>query len=92
MAKLTMHDSALQSQPTHSVALGNGLRVGFLGIFHAEIVRERLMREFDLDLIATAPSVTYQIETTAGKMVEIHSPAEMPDPSRIKKFSSQLLI
>ena len=86
MAKLTMHDSALQSQPTHSVALGNGLRVGFLGIFHAEIVRERLMREFDLDLIATAPSVTYQIETTAGKMLEIHSPAEMPDPSRIKKI------
>lgn len=84
MAKLTMHDSALQYQATHSVALGNGLRVGFLGIFHAEIVRERLMREFDLDLIATAPSVTYQILTTNNQTIEIHSPAEMPDPSRIK--------
>lgn len=84
MAKLAMHDSALQYQGTHSIALGNGLRVGFLGIFHAEIVRERLMREFDLDLIATAPSVTYQILTTNGKTTEIHSPAEMPDPSRIK--------
>ncbi len=84
MAKLTMHDSALQYQATHSIALGNGLRVGFLGIFHAEIVRERLMREFDLDLIATAPSVTYQILTTNNKTLEIHSPAEMPDPSRIK--------
>lgn len=84
MAKLTMHDSALQYQSTHSIALGNGLRVGFLGIFHAEIVRERLMREFDLDLIATAPSVTYQILNTNGETTEIHSPAEMPDPSRIK--------
>ncbi len=86
MAKLTMHDSALQSQSTHSIALGNGLRVGFLGIFHAEIVRERLMREFDLDLIATAPSVTYQILTTSDKIIEIHSPAEMPDLSRVKKI------
>lgn len=84
MAKLTMHDSALQYQGTHSIALGNGLRVGFLGIFHAEIVRERLMREFDLNLIATAPSVTYHILTTGGKTIEIHSPAEMPDMSRVK--------
>ncbi len=86
MAKLTMHDSALQYQGTHSIALGNGLRVGFLGIFHAEIVRERLMREFDLNLIATAPSVTYHILTTNEKTIEIHSPAEMPDLSRVKKI------
>ncbi len=86
MAKLTMHDSALQYQGTHSIALGNGLRVGFLGIFHAEIVRERLMREFGLNLIATAPSVTYQIVTTNEKTIEIHSPAEMPDQSRVKKI------
>jgi GTP-binding protein LepA len=84
MGKLVMHDSALRYQATHSVALGNGLRVGFLGIFHAEIVRERLMREFDLELIATAPSVTYQIEKTSGIIEEIHSPSEMPDPSHIK--------
>lgn len=86
MAKLTMHDSALQYQSTHSIALGNGLRVGFLGIFHAEIVRERLMREFDLNLIATAPSVTYHILTTNEKTIEIHSPAEMPDLSRVRKI------
>lgn len=86
MAKLTMHDSALQYQGTHSIALGNGLRVGFLGIFHAEIVRERLTREFDLNLIATAPSVTYHVLTTNGKTIEIHSPAEMPDLSRVKNI------
>jgi GTP-binding protein LepA len=84
MAKLTLHDSALQHKPTHSVALGNGLRVGFLGIFHAEIVRERLTREFDLNLIATAPSVSYQITYRQGKTMVINSPAEFPDPSQIQ--------
>lgn len=86
MAKLVMHDSALRYQPTHSIALGNGLRVGFLGIFHAEIVRERLMREFDLSLIATAPSVTYHIVKTNGAEIEIHSPSELPDPSQIREI------
>lgn len=85
MAKLRMHDSALQYQATHSVALGNGLRVGFLGIFHAEIVRERLTREFGLDLIATAPSVTYRIILTNQEEVWIHNPSQMPDPSRVKQ-------
>ncbi|KKU18218.1 MAG: Elongation factor 4 [Candidatus Pacebacteria bacterium GW2011_GWA1_46_10] len=84
MAKLTLHDSALQSKPTHSAALGNGLRVGFLGIFHAEIVRERLTREFDLDLIATAPSVSYQIVNKQSKTFTVNSPAEFPDPSSIE--------
>lgn len=84
MAKLRLNDSALTYVPTHSLALGNGLRVGFLGIFHAEIVRERLNREFNLDLIATAPSVTYQIEKTNGETIVIHNPAEMPDPSTIR--------
>ena len=82
--KLSLHDSALQSKPTHSIALGNGLRVGFLGIFHAEIVRERLSREFDLDLIATAPSVSYKIETRNKETLIINSPAEFPDPSLIQ--------
>lgn len=82
--KLALHDSALQSKPTHSIALGNGLRVGFLGIFHAEIVRERLSREFDLDLIATAPSVSYKIETRNNETLIINSPAEFPDPSLIQ--------
>lgn len=86
MEKLTLHDSALNYQATHSVALGNGLRVGFLGIFHAEIVRERLRREFDLDLIATAPSVTYQVIKSNNESVEIHNPSELPDPSQIQEI------
>jgi len=86
MSKLRLHDSALSYQATHSVALGNGLRVGFLGIFHAEIVRERLKREFNLDLIATAPSVTYQIIKTNDELIEIHNPSELPDPSQIQEI------
>lgn len=87
MAKLSLHDAALKHSSTHSVALGNGLRVGFLGILHAEIVLERLQREFDLDLIATAPSVTYQVTLTNGEVQMIHTPAEMPDPSQIKEIA-----
>ena len=90
MAKLTLHDSALNYQATHSVALGNGLRVGFLGIFHAEIVRERLKREFDLNLIATAPSVTYQIVKSNNEISEIHNPSELPDPSQIQKIKEPI--
>lgn len=86
MAKLALHDAALQYAGTHSVALGNGLRVGFLGILHAEIVLERLEREFDMDLIATAPSVTYEMVLTDGQEMLVHTPAEMPDPSRIKEI------
>ncbi|HEX9817598.1 MAG TPA: translation elongation factor 4 [Patescibacteria group bacterium] len=90
MAKLTLHDSALQHKPTHSIALGNGLRVGFLGIFHAEIVRERLEREFDLNLIATAPSVSYQITNKQGKTETINTPAEFPDPSQIETIQEPM--
>lgn len=87
MDKLALHDSSLQYQGTHSQALGNGLRVGFLGILHGEIIRERLEREFDLDLIATAPSVIYEITQTNGRVMKIHSPSEMPDQSLIKKIA-----
>jgi GTP-binding protein LepA len=83
---LQLHDSALQDQTTNSVALGNGLRVGFLGIFHAEIVRERLSREFDLELISTAPSITYQIVMDNQENLLIHNPAELPEISRIKEI------
>ncbi|MDQ3008617.1 MAG: translation elongation factor 4 [bacterium] len=85
MEKLTLHDSALQHAGTHSQALGNGLRVGFLGILHAEIVLERLEREFNLELIATAPSVTYKVITTKNEEVLVRTPADMPDPSQIKE-------
>ena len=84
MEKLALHDSSLVYAGTHSTALGNGLRVGFLGILHAEIVLERLKREFALDMIATAPTVTYRIVDNNGVEKEIHTPAEMPDPTYIK--------
>ncbi len=90
MEKLALHDSSLQYQGTHSLALGNGLRVGFLGILHAEIIRERLKREFSLDLIATAPSVIYQVKTTNGEKFEAHSPSEMPDPSLIESIAEPI--
>lgn len=86
MGKLALHDAALRYSSTHSPALGNGLRVGFLGILHAEIVRERLEREFDLELISTSPSVTYNITLTSGLTKEIKTPADMPDPAQIKEI------
>jgi GTP-binding protein LepA len=82
--KLSLHDAALQWGGTHSPALGNGLRMGFLGILHAEIVLERLKQEFDLNLIATAPSVTYHVTLNTGENQVVNTPADMPDPSQIK--------
>lgn len=90
VAKLAMHDAALQYSSTHSTALGNGLRMGFLGILHAEIVLERLRREFDMELIATAPTVPYQVTLTNGEVSIIHTPAEMPDPSQIKMIEEPI--
>ena len=86
MGKLALHDAALQYQATHSNALGNGLRVGFLGILHAEIVQERLEREFDLDLIATSPTVPYEIVLSTGEVIMVHNPAELPDPGTIRQY------
>lgn len=86
MSKLVLRDAALQYIGTHSEALGSGLRVGFLGILHAEIVLERLSREFNLELIATSPSVPYQVIMRTGEELEIHSPAQLPDPSQILKI------
>ncbi len=90
MSKLALHDAALRYSSTHSPALGNGLRVGFLGILHAEIVRERLEREFDLELIATSPSVTYHVTTQQDEVLDIKTPADMPDPSQIKEISEPI--
>jgi GTP-binding protein LepA len=84
--KLKLHDAALNFTSTHSQALGNGLRVGFLGIFHAEIVRERLSREFNLDLIATAPTVKYKVVTKNDQELTIETPADLPDPNQIKQI------
>lgn len=86
VAKLALHDSSLVATGVHSPALGNGLRIGFLGLLHAEVVQEWLKREFNLDLIVTTPTVTYRIEMTNGETKEIYAPAEMPDPSLIKQM------
>lgn len=92
MGKLALHDAALQYQSTHSHALGNGLRVGFLGILHATIVQERLENEYNLELIATSPSVRYRIQMRTGEEVEIHTPVEYPDPSGINKVLEPITI
>ena len=83
MGKLRLNDASFEFEMETSAALGFGFRCGFLGLLHLEIIRERLEREFDLDLITTAPSVIYHIHLTDGSMVEMHNPADMPDPVRI---------
>ncbi|MDQ5951140.1 MAG: GTP-binding protein LepA, partial [Patescibacteria group bacterium] len=90
MAKLLLRDAALQYIGTYSQALGSGLRVGFLGILHAEIVLERLQREFNLELIATAPSVVYKVTKTNGEVLEVNTPGDMPDPSEIRQVEEPL--
>ena len=86
LARLRLNDSSFQYEPETSAALGFGFRCGFLGLLHLEIVQERLSREFDLELITTAPSVVYRVHTNDGDMEEIHNPADMPDPVRIRKI------
>ena len=90
MGKLALHDAAIQYQPTHSTALGNGLRIGFLGILHADVVQERLEDEYDLELIATSPSVPYKIHLTTGEITMIHNPSELPDPSMIAQYDEPM--
>jgi GTP-binding protein LepA len=83
LAKLALNDSSFQYEPETSAALGFGFRCGFLGLLHLEIVQERLTREFDLDLITTAPSVVYRVHLTNGRTLELHNPSDMPDPVKI---------
>lgn len=84
--KLKLNDSSLSYEPETSVALGFGFRVGFLGMLHMEVIKERLEREFDLDLIATAPSVVYNVYLTNGDTVEVQNPSELPHISRIERI------
>jgi GTP-binding protein LepA len=86
IGKLRLNDASFTSEMETSAALGFGFRCGFLGLLHLEIIQERLTREFDLDLIATAPSVIYQISLTDGTEIELHNPADMPDPARIAEI------
>ena len=86
LEKLQLNDAALVFEPETSQALQFGFRCGFLGLFHMEIVQERLEREYALDLIATAPSVAYQVVTQGGEIVEVASPADLPDPSTIEEI------
>ncbi|SUP59597.1 Elongation factor 4 [Weissella viridescens] len=86
LEKLQLNDASLEFKPETSQALGFGFRTGFLGLLHMDVIQERLEREFDLDLITTAPSVTYHAYKTDGEMVEVSNPAEMPDAAEIKSI------
>lgn len=84
LAKLKLNDASIDYQNENSAALGLGFRCGFLGLLHMEIIQERLGREFDLDLITTAPSVAYKVHLTNGNTITLHNPADMPEPTLIK--------
>jgi GTP-binding protein LepA len=91
LEKLRLNDSSFSFEPENSAALGFGFRCGFLGLLHLEIVQERLEREFNIDLITTAPGVRYRITTTAGEIYEIDSPQKFPDPSSIKTVEEPII-
>jgi GTP-binding protein LepA len=86
LERLALNDAALSYEPETSQALGFGFRCGFLGLLHMDIVRERLEREYDLELLATTPNVRYEVELTNGEVLDVHSPVEMPDPGQIAQI------
>lgn len=86
LERLALNDAALSYEPETSKALGFGFRCGFLGLLHMDIVRERLEREYDLELLATTPNVRYEVRLTDGETVDVHSPVEMPDPGSIAEI------
>jgi GTP-binding protein LepA len=91
LQKLKLNDAALHFEPETSQALGFGFRCGFLGMLHMEIVQERLEREYDLDLITTAPTVIYEVEKTDGEVVMVDNPADLPEPSRIQEIREPII-
>ena len=91
LEKLSLNDPALAWEPEKSHALGFGFRVGFLGLLHMEVIKERLEREFGLDLLATAPSVEYHVYRQGGEMISLHSPQEMPDSGEIDRIEEPYL-
>ncbi len=92
LSKLKLNDAALFYEPEVSQALGFGFRCGFLGMLHMEIIQERLEREYELDLITTAPTVIYQVLTTKGEIIEIDNPADLPDRSTIEEIREPIII
>jgi GTP-binding protein LepA len=91
LEKLRLNDSAFNFEPENSAALGFGFRCGFLGLLHLEIVQERLEREFQIDLITTAPGVRYRVTTTDGTVLEINNPQKFPEPSMIEKTDEPII-
>ncbi|HSI23447.1 MAG TPA: translation elongation factor 4 [Methylophilaceae bacterium] len=91
LEKLRLNDASLQFEPEVSQALGFGFRCGFLGLLHMEIVQERLEREYDMDLITTAPTVVYEIVTKAGEVVLVENPSKLPEPSRIEEIREPII-
>ena len=91
LEKLTLNDAALTWEPETSDALGFGFRCGFLGLLHMDIVRERLEREYDLNLLTTMPSVGFEVELTNGEVVEVHNPSDMPDTARVSEIREPMI-
>jgi len=92
LQKLRLNDSALQYEPGNSSALGFGFRIGFLGLLHMEIVQERLEREYNLNLITTAPSVVYEVLTTSGEVVKIDNPSDLPEPGSLEEVREPIIV
>ena len=91
LEKLRLNDSAFNFEPENSAALGFGFRCGFLGLLHLEIVQERLEREFEINLITTAPGVRYRVTRTDGEVIEVENPTKFPDPSFIEKIEEPII-
>ena len=91
LEKLRLNDSAFNFEPEHSAALGFGFRCGFLGLLHLEIIQERLEREFEIDLITTAPGVRYRVTSTGGEILEIDNPQKFPEPSSIQHIEEPII-
>ncbi len=91
LEKLRLNDSAFNFEPENSVALGFGFRCGFLGLLHLEIIQERLEREFQIDLITTAPGVRYKVTAMNGELIEVYNPSRFPDPSVIKQIEEPII-